>query len=330
MRLRTTGRIVALALIAACGSKAADDRKKSPGKPAPVPLPVPLPLDDAGLSVAPVRALVTSVEVKVVDPAQGKAIEIFPRQLAQRFGATLGHSEWFVVEQDEGGGAPPTAPGPTRPARVQLVVGYGLIAEGSEGRPAAIATVEAALMWQGGRGHSELASDVRMVAERSYFAADKRNLDGIVAEFVERAVSDAAAALIAKEAVRVGPEEGVLAAITGDDVDLRLWGLAVAGERRIEEAVPAAIDLLTSEREAERDAAIGALIALKDRRAVGPLTQLADFHDYSLMRRTIEAVAVLGGDEAKSYLEFVASGHPDDGIKAQAADALVRIGRRRK
>jgi len=77
-----------------------------------------------------------------------------------------------------------------------------------------------------------------------------------------------------------------------------------------------------------RDAALGALIAMRDRRAVHELTQSRSLRDRREMRKIIEAISILGGQEADEYLSFVAATHDDDEIRAEAAAARARLQRR--
>ena len=105
--------------------------------------------------------------------------------------------------------------------------------------------------------------------------------------------------------------------------------LAVRRERT---AVPALIELL-KERDrpvALRDQALGALVELGDRRAVRPLLNLARFGDSVEMGKVVEAVASLGGDEARSYLQFVAASHTDARIKGEARVALQHLEQRER
>lgn len=300
---------LALCVVAlGCGSKGDGDKQARP---------VAEPVFDAASSKAPERTVVTSVEIKVVDPSSGSAREIYPRELAAKFGATLADSPWYVSDEADAVGFTP------RRAIVEVLVGYSIVEEGSDGTPAVIAVIEATVQFQD--GVASLRPQMNILAERGFTNKERRNLDGIVAEHVERAAADAAAALIVKEKIRVGPPDAAIAALSSPDLDLRTWALAVIGDRKLSQAFDQVVARLRSEREEERDAAIGALLSLRDPRAVGSLTRLAEFGDHGLMRRVIDAVGSLGGDEALDYLEFVASGHPDDDIKQQASDALRRL-----
>lgn len=77
-----------------------------------------------------------------------------------------------------------------------------------------------------------------------------------------------------------------------------------------------------------RDSAIGALIEIGDRAAVRPLLDSVTFLDSTEMGKVMEAVATLGGDEAKSYLRFVSSSHPEPKLRDEAKAALERLERR--
>jgi hypothetical protein len=46
------------------------------------------------------------------------------------------------------------------------------------------------------------------------------------------------------------------------------------------------------------------------------------------MGKILEAIAALGGDEARDYLGFVAESHDDEDIRALAADARRRLQQR--
>src|SRR4029077_5090292 len=91
---------------------------------------------------------------------------------------------------------------------------------------------------------------------------------------------------------------------------------------------PVLLKMLGDPDEATRDAALGALIAMRERRAVGELTRTRSLRDRREMRKIIEAIAILGGDEAQDYLSFVAQSHDDDEIRAEAAAAKARLERR--
>jgi hypothetical protein len=120
-------------------------------------------------------------------------------------------------------------------------------------------------------------------------------------------------------------DESVLAALSLADPDAVAWALAIVGERRMSEAFDAVVKALEARTPEVRDSAIGALVALGDPRAVQPLAKLAEFSDHDRMRMVIEAVSAIGGRDALEYLEFIASGHPDDDIKQRAEAGIAEI-----
>jgi hypothetical protein len=280
--------------------------------------------DAAGLPVSNPereRAVLRRVQVKTVDATHGPSVALDPRLLGQRLGGQLGASGVFAAE-----GETVEAPREARPAVLDVVVGYDVMSEGSEGGPAVIAMVEATLEWQDRRGG--LRPAMRVLAERSVRGDARAKWPGIILGHVERALADAGAGLIEKESLRTGPAAPVIAALAHEDLDVRVWALAVVADRRLAEAYDTVVGRLASELEEERDAVIGALVGLGDPRGVAALTRHVDFHDYASMRRILDAVAAIGGDEAVAYLEFVASGHPDAEIRQQAQQARERLRRR--
>ncbi len=114
------------------------------------------------------------------------------------------------------------------------------------------------------------------------------------------------------------------------DLQRLLPAVEIAGRRKLPRTVPALIKLLDHKEQRVSDSAVGALVALGDRRAVPPLTRLSKFSDTARLARILDAIASLGGDEAVSYLEFVASGHEDEDIRFMAEEALERMKRQQK
>ena len=164
-----------------------------------------------------------------------------------------------------------------------------------------------------------------IVLERPLLKGDTKQLPALIVEQAAGAMTAAGNGILAKEQLRRAPDAEVISALSGSDQDTTAWALAVAGERRLTEAVEAAIASLESESEQVRDAAFGALVAIRSERAIDALAKQVDFRDYDQVRTTIEAVSAIGGADATEFLEFVASGHPDPGIRERASEALKRI-----
>jgi hypothetical protein len=136
--------------------------------------------------------------------------------------------------------------------------------------------------------------------------------------------------LLARQRLRFAPPEVVHAALAADGGELRDEAIRVVGERGLRAEVPLLLTLLNDPGESVRDAALGALIQLKDRRAVTALTKSRSFRDRREMRKILEAIATLGGEEALDYLSFIAQSHDDQEIRELAAAAKARLERRVK
>jgi hypothetical protein len=122
-----------------------------------------------------------------------------------------------------------------------------------------------------------------------------------------------------------GPEKKVIRAFAEKDVNRLAAAVDIAAVRRIKSAVPGLTKLLKHKDERIADRAIGALVAIGDRRAIKPLTRLSKFENTEKMAKILDAIGTLGGKEAEEYLDFVSSGHEDADIRNLAAEALSRL-----
>jgi len=145
---------------------------------------------------------------------------------------------------------------------------------------------------------------------------------------VTRIARDLIDGVAARQRLQDGSPAALHAALLADAGELREEAIRIVGERQLREEVPALLKLLSDDDEAVRDAALGALIAMRDRRAVRELTQSRSLRDRREMRKIIEAISILGGEEADEYLSFVAATHDDDEIRAAATAARTRLQKR--
>ena len=148
------------------------------------------------------------------------------------------------------------------------------------------------------------------------------------AALVLRIVGDLTEDVAARRRLQAGPVGLVHAALVADGGALRQEAIQAVAERKLREEVPTLLKLLGDDDEPTRDAALGALIALRDRRAVTELTRTRSLRDRREMRKIIEAIGILGGEEADQYLSFVAATHDDEEIRAAATAARARLARR--
>jgi hypothetical protein len=168
------------------------------------------------------------------------------------------------------------------------------------------------------------------VAERMYEIKTRGDATAAWRAHAHRAVEDVVRGVGARARLARGDAAGIVAALSGSDEDLRDEAMRVAGERRERAAVPQLIVLLKSEDRAVRDRALGALASIGDPRAVRPLTEVAHFRDVTELPKVLDALSAIGGDEARAYLEFVASGHENPEMRELAKTALSHLERRQR
>lgn len=145
---------------------------------------------------------------------------------------------------------------------------------------------------------------------------------------VVRITRDLVDGVAARRRLQEGSPTALHAALVADGGELREEAIRIVGERGLRDEVPTLLKLLGTDDETVRDAALGALIAMRERRAVRELTQSRSLRDRREMRKIIEAISILGGQEADEYLSFVAATHDDDEIRTEAAAARARLQRR--
>jgi hypothetical protein len=163
---------------------------------------------------------------------------------------------------------------------------------------------------------------------KSAKAAPEAPREALYEGLVQRVAGDLIAGFAARRRVRQASPEALRAALAADGGELRVEAIRAVGERRLASEAPALLTLLDAPDETTRDAALGALLALHDRRAVTALTRSRSLRDRHELHKIIEAISILGGDEADDYLSFVAGSHEDEEIRAEAAAARARLQRR--
>jgi hypothetical protein len=222
--------------------------------------------------------------------------------------------------------AAPGAPaGDAVAAKLEFSSGLGV--QGDPGKETRVdAAVSLRLRWKEDGASRSMES--RVLGQLPVAPADRAHLPDKASAAFERALADAASALAQRDGIRRGDEATVIAALVSEDTDVRTEAFRAVGLRHLNGALPKLTELLRSPDHELRDAAIGALVELGDRRAVKPLVDLVEFSDLDMMRRIIDAVGMLGGDEARDYLEFIASGHETPAVRELANAALDRLKRR--
>jgi len=145
----------------------------------------------------------------------------------------------------------------------------------------------------------------------------------------ERTTEDLLRGYTARQKLWSAAEGEIAKGLSSDDGDVRLEAIRIAGARKLKGQLPAVIRLLSDRDEATRDAALGAVVAMGERGAIKALADSRQMRDSYEMGKVVDAVASLGGPEAKDYLSFVAENHDDPDIRKMAQAALDRLMKRK-
>ncbi|MGA7740735.1 MAG: HEAT repeat domain-containing protein [Polyangia bacterium] len=171
---------------------------------------------------------------------------------------------------------------------------------------------------------SHFAEDVRANAEMLYDPDTHPDKKAVFQRLAERAVGDLLAAYIARQKLWSADHQAVHAALLAPG-EMRLEAIRVVAAHGLRDEVPSLVSLLSDDEEDIRDAALGALVEMRDARAVPALTKTKSMKDRREMRKIVDALAALGGQEATDYLSFVADAHEDEEIRNMATAALLRL-----
>jgi len=179
-----------------------------------------------------------------------------------------------------------------------------------------------------GPSGARFAEDVTGVGEAPLATREARDVEAAIRRLAERTAADLAQAYAGRQKLWSADAQALARALAASDTDVRVEAMRVAGARRLRELVPAVVRLLGDEDENVRDAALGTLVAMGERSAIKALADSRQMRDAREMRKVLDAIASLGGREAKDYLGFVAETHDDEEIRVMAKEALGRLERR--
>lgn len=179
-----------------------------------------------------------------------------------------------------------------------------------------------------GEGLESVPLESTGVVEHSYAARDRPGHER-VSRHLGQALGDVGKGLLLQTRLLVGKSQDLVRALQDADPQVRDVAIRLAGVRKERLAVDTLLLLLRSPDERVSDAAIGALVAIGDRRAVRPLCERSRLGDAQGVAKVMDGIAALGGDEARAYLELVGSGHDNPEIRSMAKAALERMSRRR-
>jgi hypothetical protein len=191
---------------------------------------------------------------------------------------------------------------------------------GTPRSPSILMTIEASLELDGDAlgAAARAAGEGRVGPKGAPHAADD-----LAATLIDQVATE----LTSKLTLRAGTSADLVAAATGTDSEAAAWALELAGERQDPALRDAAIAAL-GQTLRSRTAAIQYLVALGDPATVNALTATVDFADQGQLAAIIEAVTAIGGQDAREFLELLASGATDSDIMARATDGLRRLDRR--
>jgi hypothetical protein len=179
-----------------------------------------------------------------------------------------------------------------------------------------------------GEGQKHFIDDIEAVGQAPVSREKKDDRQAVLQRLVERIIADVMFAYIRRQKLWEAPEPEIAAILSSDDEDLRIEAMRIVGVRKLHGQVPAVIRLLTDQSESIRDAALGTLVAMRERSSIKALAQSHEMRDAREMRKILDAIASLGGQEAREFLGFVAETHDDEEIREMARAALERLQRR--
>jgi hypothetical protein len=291
--------LIALALALAC-------RRKAAGPPPPPP---------------DIPPRLGQVIVQDLTPAEALAppARVDPEALSRELRAKLAGAGVF------GPPAPDGAAGTVARVRADLA----LEEVQADGKGAARAVIRFRVEPRPPEGAaSHWTEDVQAGAETTYELTPPPDRKVLFAKLASRTLGDLATGYVARQRLWSGSADDVRSALAVETGDLRIEAIRAVAQRHLTSEVPALLKLLSDDDETVRDAALGALVELHDRRAVSEIAKQRSMRDRREMRKILDAIAMLGGQEASDYLAFVADTHEDEEIRQMAKQALDRLKRR--
>lgn len=142
------------------------------------------------------------------------------------------------------------------------------------------------------------------------------------------AAGEAAQAIAYQVEARRKPDPELVRDLASADPRLRDYAVRVLADRRNPAVVPSLIARLNDESPVIVLRAIGALVAIGDKRAVRPLIELTKKRPAQVVAQILYALGSLGGPEAEAFLFTLESGSPDEEVRRAAAEAFADLRRK--
>lgn len=329
VRLGRVAPLAVLMVLSACQGES--ERSSSAQRAAPASPPTDRPDDttaqmavgatDQARDPARERMVLKDISVEVAERPDRAPAELYTRALGRELGRFLVASPYFFarasdVQNDYR----------ARPGGLTIAIDYDVVEVPKGGAELAAllqVSINCSVRWRD--AGSDVAPHALVVAERSLTAKERAETDRLIEFTVREAVMHAGHTLIAQEQIRVGGPSALHSGLESDDNELLAWSLAIVAERPAPDLYDPVVSALASTDAEVRDGAVAALVALGEPRAVDALAKRAAFDDLDFMGKVLDAIIALGGDDARDYLEFIASGHPDHKLRMRAQAGLGRL-----
>lgn len=161
---------------------------------------------------------------------------------------------------------------------------------------------------------------------RSFSKNQVKNLDELFRDTLKGAVEKSAAALWFRASLKRAKPKDLVAYLSSQKRTVRMTAVDIIGQRRVVEAVPRLIEMLKTERREQYKMRIaGVLGQLGDEAAVEPLSEFAlsltDEHTVAVLA----IIALIGGEKARTFLQWMASGHQSKAVRRGAKIQLDRL-----
>jgi hypothetical protein len=262
------------------------------------------------------RPSLAGVTVKPIAPTSyfGEQIQVDSARLSAKAKQILADGEIF---------ADPEAKRPVAQVSLEAEV---FSADGADG-PEIGAKVHLRITARPSVAPARFAEDVEAVGQSPLPKGDVEGVRTAFQHLAERTVEDLLQAYVARQKLWQASVRDIEVALKSSDNDVRVEAIRIVAARSLREETPMILGLLSDDEENVRDAALGALVALRERSAVKVLAASRQMRDAREMRKILDAIATLGGREAVEYLSFVAETHDDEEIRGMAKDAMERLSR---
>lgn len=175
-----------------------------------------------------------------------------------------------------------------------------------------------------GRGASS-----RVVAEgraqRDFAPGDPEVRAAAFSEALDGALDDASGQLVLLLDAATRTDSELVAELSSEEGPRRDFALRALAERKSPAALPYLLQRLEETDRTAQLRAVGGLVALRDIRAVPKLIEATLGRDPSFVVQIAYALGEIGGEEAEAYLFTASTGHPEEGVRRAAAEALAGL-----